>query len=319
MFDPKQIIARAGQRLENPAYPGRRLAFIHSAIALGCSLVLTLINYFLNHQVAGTGGLGGIGTRTVLQSAQSVLSLGLSICMPFWEYGFVAAAMGYSRQEQVGPKSLLKGFHHFGPLLRLMILQLLLYTLLLTTAVQIASSIVVLTPLGQGMMDTMQLLAEDQAFLQTGVLTEEIMMSLVQAAMPAYIAGLVLFALVAVPVAYRLRLAAYGVLDGERKALRALLSSNRIMRGNCMGFFKLDLRLWWYWVLQLLCSLLAFGDVLLPALGVQLPVGSDGAMFIFYGAQLVLSLLVAWRWRAGVETTYALAYDTLTENARVQN
>lgn len=311
MFDPKQITAQAAQRLENPAYPGRRLALLHSAIALGCSLVLTIINYFLNHQVAGTGGLGGIGTRTVLQSIQSVMSLGLTIGMPFWEYGFLAAAMGYSRQQPVGPKSLLKGFHKFGPLLRLMVLQLLLYTLLLSTAIQIASSVVVLTPLGQPMMDAMQVLAEDQSFLQTGVLTDEMLMSLVQAAMPAYIAGICLFALAAIAVAYRLRLAPYMALDGQRKALRALLSSNRLMKGSCVSFFKLDLHFWWYWALQGVCSALAFGDVLLPALGVQLPVSADAAMFIFYGAQLALALLLAWRWRAGVETTFAVAYDSL--------
>ena len=69
---------------------------------------------------------------------------------------------------------------------------------------------------------------------------------------------------------------------------------------------------WWYWGLQLLCGLLAFGDVLLPMMGVALPFGADTALLLFYGLQLAASLAVAWLWRAPVETAYALAYDTLT-------
>lgn len=317
-IDPKQITEKTARQLQAASYPGSRLALVHTAIALGCSLVLTLLSYFLNHQVAGTGGLAGIGTRSVLQSVQSILALALTAAMPFWEFGFVAAAIGYARQEQVSPKHLLKGFGKLFPLLRLLLLQAALYSLLLTLAMQLASTVVLLTPLGGGMLEMVESLSQNAEFVQTGMLPEEMLMPLVKAALPAYVVGLLVFVLAAIPVSYRLRLTPYMVLDGSKRVLFAMVAGNRIMKGNCLDFFKLDLHFWWYWVLQGVCSLLAFGDVLLPLIGVQLPISADAAMFLFYGLQLVLSLVLSWRWRATVETAYAVAYDTLTQAYRVE-
>lgn len=313
-LDPRQVKTRTGGLLKEASYPPRRLALLHSGIALACSLVLTVISYMLSRQISGTGGLAGIGTRTVLQSIQSVLSTALTVGMPFWEMGFLAAAMGYARQETVAPKDLLTGFRRFGPILRLLLLQVLLYGLIALAATQLASTAVLMTPFGTGMLEVMQTLSENTEFMQTGVFPEEMMEPLLRAAIPVYVAAGVLFLAAAVPVAYRLRLARYMVLDMERpRALVCLLQSNQAMKGNCEAFFKLDLSFWWYWALQGVCSLLAFGDVLLPLMGIELPFGADAAMFVFYGLQLAGALALAWAWRAPVETAYALAYDHITE------
>lgn len=314
MLEPKLLRQQTAQRLEEASYPPRRLALLHSGVALGCSLVLTVVSYLLSRQISGTGGLGGIGTRTVLQSIQSVLSAALTVGMPFWEFGFIAAVMGYARQEQVGIKDLLTGFHRFGPIVRLMLLQMILYGLIAVAATQIASTVVLMSPFGTGMLNVMQTLSENAEFLQTGVFPEEMMEQLLKAAVPVYVVAGVLFLAACIPVTYRLRLARYLVLDEERpRALACLLQSNRAMKGNCLAFFKLDLGFWWYWALQGVCSLLAFGDVLLPLLGIELPLGADAAMFLFYFLQLAGSLALAWAWRAPVETVYALAYDRITE------
>lgn len=317
-FDPRQIKEQADQRLQAAAYSPRRLVLLHTGIALVCSLVLTLISYFLNHQVSGTGGLAGIGTRSVLQSMQSVLSLALTIILPFWEFGFIAAAMRYARQEEVAPRNLLTGLRRFAPLLRLQLLQGAVYLLLLIAAAQLASTVVMLTPLGAGMMELMESLMQNQDFIQTGLFPEEMLEQLIRAAIPVYAVSGLLFALAAIPVSYRLRLAPYMVLDGQSRALAAMVTSNRKMKGNCVGFFKLDLLFWWYWLLQGVCSLLAFGDALLPALGLQLPMDPEAAMFLFYGLQLAGSLALAYLWRAPVETTYATAYDTLTGEPKTE-
>ena len=313
ILNPRQLKQQTAQRLSAASYPPQKLALLHTGIALGCSLVLTLISYFLNHQVSGTGGLAGIGTRSVLQSIQSILSMGLSVAMPFWEFGFIAAAMGYARQENVGFKDLCKGFRKFGPILRILLLQAMLYMLILVAATQLASILVMITPLGAGMMELVESLSQNAEFMQTGVFPEAMLEPLIRAAIPAYVATGVLFAVAAIPVSYRLRLATYMVLDGQNRALLAMLTSNRAMKGNCIGLFKLDLRFWWYWALQGVCGLLAFGDVLLPLVGVELPFGPDTAMFLFYGLQMAGSLALAWAWRAPVETAYALAYDVITK------
>ena len=135
---------------------------------------------------------------------------------------------------------------------------------------------------------------------------------LLKAAAPVYAVAGLLFIGLLIPVSYRLRLAPYMIMEeGNHRAFATLLRSNRVMRGNCVSFFKLDLSFWWYWLLQLLCSALAFGDVLLPLIGVQLPIDADVAMFVFFGLQLVFTLVITWIWRATVETTYAVAYTTL--------
>ena len=311
-LSPFEIKSKTAQRLNAAGYPPRQLALIHAGIALLGSLVLTIISYFLNRQVATTGGLSGIGMRTALQSVESVLSLALTVAMPFWEFGFVMAAMKYARQQPVKPMDLTNGFRKVGPILRLIFFQILLYTILLSLALQVASTVVLLTPWGSGMIAQVEQLAESENFMQTGVIPEEMLVPMLRAAIPVYIAGGALFALAAIPLSYRLRLASYMVLDGQKRVLAAFLLSNRVMKGNCKAFFKLDVSFWWYWALQLLCGLLAFGDVLLPMAGIQLPISADWALLLFYGLQLAASLVVAWRWRALVETAYAIAYDTLT-------
>lgn len=313
VLNPRQLKQHTAQRLSAASYPPQKLALLHTGIALACSLVLTVVSYLLSDQVASTGGLAGIGMRSVLQSAQSVLSLALTVAMPFWEFGFIAAAMGYARQENVGFKDLCKGFRRFGPLLRLLLLQAMVYMLLLVTAAQIGSIVIMATPLGSGMMDLVQSLSENETFMQTGMFPEEMLEPLIRAAIPAYVATGVLFAVAAIPVSYRLRLATYMVLDGQNRALLAMLTSNRAMKGNCIGFFKLDLSFWWYWALQGVCGLLAFGDVLLPLVGVELPFDGQTAVFLFYGLQMAGSLALAWAWRASVETAYASAYDVITK------
>lgn len=319
-LDPRQLKRLSGQRLSSASYDPRRLTLIHTGVALICSLVLTVINYLLSQQVSGTGGLEGIGTRSILQSAQSVLSLIVTVGTPFWNFGFVAAVMGYARKKRVHLQDLTTGFRRFGPILRLLLLQAVLYIVIAILATQVASVVILATPLGNEAAAMVEQLATNTQFIENGVLPDEMVLPLLKALLPAYIAAGVLFAVVAIPVSYRLRLAQYMVLEeGQNKAMVAIRTSRMCMRGNCMAMFKLDLSLWWYWLLQALCSLLVFGDVLLAMAGIQLPISADAAVFLFYGLQMLASLALAWYWRAPVETTYALAYDTLTGKIQEEN
>lgn len=312
-MDVRTIRREAQSRLEHTAYCPRKLALIHAGAAILCSLVLTVINLILGDQMSGTGGLAGMGTRAVLESAQSVLSLGLSLAMPFWTFGFVAAALNMARGREFGPKDLLQGFKKFGPLLRLLLLQTLLYSLVIFLAIQIASIVATVTPVGAELMGIAQQLAGDMAYLEQGILSEEMAMQILAAAVPVYIVVAVVFVVLYIPVSYRLRLTPYMIFDGQNAALKAMLASNRTMKGNCFDYFKLDLSFWWYWLLQLACTLLAFWDLLLPALGITLPMDSTVAMFLFFLLQSLGSLAIAWAWQSRVETSYALAYDELKE------
>lgn len=309
----KQDTAKA---LSQAAYSPRRLALLHSGIALGASLILTVVSFVLTRQVGTTGGLAGIGTRTVLQSVQTVLQLVLTVAMPFWEAGFLFCAMSMARGRQTAPAAFTEGFRRFGPFLRLFLLQLGVYLLIGMLAVQIASVIFMLTPFAEPMLQIMQALSQDTAFIQTGMPSETLVEELMQAAIPAYIILGIVFLVVAIPVFYRLRLSRYILLEEDHpRALAALVRSSRYMKGSCVAFLKLDLSFWWYYLLQGLCGAVAYADVLLPALGITLPFDGDVAFFLFYGVYLAANLALAWRVRSQVETTYAMAYDSLLRSA----
>lgn len=308
----RQLKQMASRRLAEASYNPRRLALIHAGVALGCTLILTVINYILSLQLSGTGGLSGIRTRSVLMSAQSVLNTVVTVGLPLWEFGFVAAAMGFARQEAVGPRTLTKGFRWFGPIFRFLLLELALYALVLLLVSQLASVMVVVTVVSNETVELMGKLAQDPVFMETGVVPQELLGSQQIPMLPVYILTAFLYAVVAVPLSYWLRLTQYMILDGRRpRVLMAMRVSWKLMRGNCLAYFKLDLSFWWYWLLQVFCAALAFGDVLLPWLGISLPMEAEAAAFLFYGLKAVAALLLAWCWQAQVETTYALAYDAV--------
>lgn len=305
----KQDTANA---LSQAVYDPRRLALLHSGIALGASLILTIVSFVLSRQVGNTGGLAGIGTRTVLQSAQTVLQLVLTMAMPFWEVGFLFCAMSMARGRQTAPADFTQGFRRFGAFLRLFLLQVGVYLLIGMLVIQVASVIFMVTPFAEPMLQLIHTLSQDAAFLQTGMPSEALMEQMMQAAVPAYIILGIVFLVAAIPVFYRLRLSRYILLEEDHPgALAALVRSNRYMKGNCVAFFKLDLSFWWYYLLQGLCGAIAYADVLLPALGIGLPFDGDVAFFLFYGVYVATNLVLAWRVRSSVETTYAMAYDSL--------
>ena len=117
--------------------------------------------------------------------------------------------------------------------------------------------------------------------------------------------------LVAVPLLFRLRFAPYLLMSKQPRALAAMVESVRLTRRNCLRLLKLDLRFWWYYVLQTLAAALCYGDLLLSLLGVALPWSSTAAFLLFYclglGAQLALFVYA----RPRVVTTYALAVQAL--------
>ena len=74
---------------------------------------------------------------------------------------------------------------------------------------------------------------------------------------------------------------------------------------------KLDLSLWWYYLPVAAAMAVCYGDVLLPMLGVQLPLSETVASFGFYALYLLASFAVHYFLRNRAEVAYALAYDAV--------
>ncbi len=303
--DRGALKAAAAQALAQTNCSPRKLALLHTGVAAAVTAVITVLNLFLSRGIADTGGLSGLGVRAILTTVQSVLMLLDSLLLPFWQVGFWRTCLSILRGEDTDAGSLLAGFHRFGPVLRLKLLQGLLYMAVAWLALQIATVIFLLTPLSAPMLETLQAL--DMSAPDTIAAA-----ALSDALMPAYLLALVIILLLAVPIFYRLRMADLTIVDDARiGALAAIRESGRKMRGNHLAVLKLDLSFWWFYALQLLSAAVGFGDVLLPLLGISLPISADGALVVCAVLQLGCQLFIAWLAQTQVQVTYAAAYDAL--------
>ena len=117
-----------------------------------------------------------------------------------------------------------------------------------------------------------------------------------------------------IPVSYRLRLADFRIMDEPRcRARVSLRESVRLMHRNCMSLFRLDLSFWWYFLAELLAAFLCYGDMVLPLLGISLPMHEDLAFFLFYVLGLAAQVTLLYCVGNRVQTTYALFYTTLAD------
>lgn len=318
-FCSKDLILEAKAAVSASSYDPKKLAAIHAGIAAGASLLITLLTYFLDSGIGNTGGLSGIGSRAALQTAQSVLQLLVSVLSPFWAMGFIAAALNLSRRRHADPHTLTKGLRRWGPALRLLLLQGLIYFAVIMVAVQLGSTVYTLTPASnqlRALMSDLQA-ADSQTVAQILETLDDAAMIDIFLSMLPFI--LIPMAVLVVPVFYRMRFAQYLLMDDPRcGALFAILVSFRLTKGNCLNLFKLDLRYWWFYALEVLVAMLAYGDVLMQVFGVQLNMSALTATIVFYalalGGQV---LLYSWK-KPQLFTTYALFYDGLLPKEQVQ-
>jgi len=307
LFDRRAVKDAAKNSLANASKDPKRLILIHTGATLVLAIVLTVIDYLLEQKIGTTGGLSGIGTRSVLSTVQSILRYVQLLVLPMWNCGYLYACLRLSRQEPADEQTLLEGFHRFGPVLRMTLLQALIYGVIGFVCIYAGSALFVMSPWAQPLMDALQPMVE------SGEVNEAVLLAAMDAVIvPLILIFAVLFLIACLPVYYQLRLANFCIMDGQRKgALAAILESRRLTKGSRMALLKLDLSFWWFYLLDLLVSLVCYGDMLLSAFGVQLPWSADASYFIFlllYAAGQLL--LYVWK-KNEVFVTYAHVYNTL--------
>lgn len=301
IHDRKGLKAQAAERLAAASYDPKKLILIHSGVQVALSLLLALIHYLLDQQIGQTGGLGGVGARSVLETVQAVLTIAQMVALVFWQIGYAYVSLRIHRGEEVGPMDLLEGFRRLGPVLRLRLLLTLMLGGAVIASTYLASMILMMTPWAQPLMDA--------AAIGT---TEAMMEAMMECMVPLYgLTALVSLVLVA-PMYYRYRLVDFAVMDrGRVGALAAIQVSRVLMRGRRLTLLKLDLSFWWFYALQALTTLLGYGDMILPMFGVELPWSADAWFYIFMALCYVCQLALYW-WRGNeLQVTYAGFYDAL--------
>ena len=74
-MDIRKLKQDAEQTLSSASYSPNRLVLIHTAAALVLSLALMAISQILSGSMGSAGGLSGMGTQTILATAQVMLQL----------------------------------------------------------------------------------------------------------------------------------------------------------------------------------------------------------------------------------------------------
>lgn len=309
----KEIHAAARAALASAPGDPKQAAVLYAAVGCLLSLLSAVISFILNNQIAETGGLSNMGLRSILSTAQSVLpivQIVVSLCLGL---GYHMVVLNVARGLHSGPKTLAEGFHRFGPLVRTTILQYLIYFGIGFGAMYASTYIFLMLPLSSGFYEIMMPLVNDMSIMDTGlILDDATLMAASNELAPMAWIFLAVFLLAFLPIYYQHRMVMFCLVDEPRAgAFRTLRSSSRMMRRNCFALLKLDLSFWWYYLLQAAVTIVCYGDVLLPMLGITLPWSGTVSYFVFYTVSLAMQFVIFYFFMNGVNVTYAVAYETL--------
>ncbi len=298
----RQLKNAANESILRAACEPRKLVAFHTAVILVISLLALTVDFVLEQQIGNTGGLSGVGTRSVLETVQQLLQQAQVIALPFWQVGWVYAALKIARGEETSRKDLLEGFRKFFPFLRLTILKELIFFGLALGAAYAATSIVTMRSASSYAID----------LTDPDLSVDALMAAMEPLMVPTAVLGGILALVLCVPFFYRFRLADYCLLDNPRQGARAALrSSGRLMKGNMWKLVRLDVSFWWFWLLRLAVSALSWTAAILPLVGIQMPWGEEISYCVAYLLAAVAQLVLYYFYKAYVDVTYAHTYLAL--------
>ena len=290
----------------------KKIVLIYVGAVTVLALLVTVVNYALKLQISQLGGLSNMGLRSVLSTVQSVLPMLQSVVTLCLQLGYMAAMLRVARQQYASEQTLKLGFDRFWVLLRYVILESCLYTLAGLAAFWIAVQVYLLTPLSRSAMSMVTPeMADPNVIIE--LLQDPVFAGEITAAMlPLFVLFGILYTVLFVPINYSLRMGRYVLIDKPGQgAVFAMKESRNMMRGSRIRLFKLDVSLWWWYAISVISSLLCYGDVLLPMVGVELPFSADVSYFLFYGLFLVAQFLAAYFFGNYIQVVYAQVYNAL--------
>ena len=307
-----EIKAAALRRLTD-AGQAKRIAAIYAGVTLGLSALVTILGLVLEAMMSGATGLGGMGRRTILSSVQSMLPWVVGLITMCVELGYQAAMLRVARGQYASPQTLRLGFDRFWVLLRCILLEGVILFAIAFGGIYIATMLFMLTPFSGRVMEVLSPVLENVTLLSPEmVLDEALYDQLMQAMIPAFVMCAIVVAAAAIPVLYRLRMARFVIIDKPGiGALAALRESRKMMKGNCLRLAKLDISLWPYYIGCVFASLLCYGDVLLPMMGVRFPWSDTVSYYLFLALYLAVQFAVYYFLRNQAEVAYSIAYDSI--------
>lgn len=308
-LNPKDLRQKAQTALRRGREP-KKLIYAFAGIHLAMTVVLYAANFWLDGQIANTGGLSNLGNRAIfstLKQALPLLSGFLTLCL---DLGFLAGMMRISRGQYADHTDLKTGFRKFWTLVRLSMLQSLLYFAIGFLALQAGSMLFMFTPWAEPLMEIITPLTMSE----TAVLDEAVIRELASHMGPLFIFIGVVFLIAIVPFLFRMRMAYFCLLDDPQgRALAAIRESNRMMRRRFFQMLKLDFSLWLYYAATLLTVVVLYGDLILALLGIDLGVSAQTLGLLAWLGSALIQFAATLFLRPQAEVTYLTVYDSLRE------
>ena len=291
----------------------QKIVMIYAALVLGLAALVTVGDYVLGLQIGNYGGLSNLGKKTMLSSLQSMLPFAQSLLSLCLEVGYLAAMLRIARGMYTSPQTLRLGFDRFWLLMRCTVFKGLIMAGVMFSCLYFGVMIYMMTPFSDAAVEIVAPLVSQTSVLDAGIVIDDATYSALMSAMiPAFVICGVLMLLLGGPILYNYRMVNYIIVDKPAiGALMALRESKTMMRGHRFQLLKLDLSLWWYHLAIGGITVLCYLDVLLPMMGMELPVSETVAYFGFYGLYMAASFCVHYFLRNRTEVAYALAYDAV--------
>lgn len=319
----RELKSRSAALVEEKRDSTRSLVLLYCGVVAAIMLGTSGLNVFLNNRIDGTGGLGGLGTRSVLQTIQEILTYGNLFFTPFWSMGFLSAMIALTKGMTPWKRHMKVGFRYPGKILTYICVQFLVTVMLMVVSVNVGVTLYSLTPMGAEYADVMGPILSDPGIISPeGVVNWELLPvdTFMSATMPVMAVCLVIFAALYIFVSYCFRLTMYLILDmtSSFSTVRLFFLSARLMRGHKWQMLKLDLSWWWYYLLLSVASVVAYLDVILGLLGISVPVDPMVMFFATVAAYCVLfTALSLWK-KCQVDASYVLAFESIAAAAQVE-
>ena len=300
----KYLKKKASNRLQSGNDP-KKVVLVYAGIVALSSLVVTVVQDLLDSQISQTGGIQNIGTRSMLTTADTVLTIAQLLLVMCLTLGYTGSMLRIARGQYASPNSLKAGGERIWVLLRTRLLQMLIMTAAAFALCFLVVNVCLLTPLSNRVIAVMGTVSAEV------LLTDDLaLMGLYSAMLPIMLIYLVALVPLLWYFSCTYRMVDYLLIDRPQLgAFGVLRESRRMMQGNMKMMLRVDLSFWWYYLLQALVSVLIYLNMVLALFAIGLPpeVLYWGTVVLYLAADFALRYFFSNK----VAVTYALFYDSL--------
>lgn len=300
----KYLKKKASNRLQSGNDP-KKVVLVYAGIVALSSLVVTVVQDLLDSQISQTGGIQNIGTRSMLTTADTVLTIAQLLLVMCLTLGYTGSMLRIARGQYASPNSLKAGGERIWVLLRTRLLQMLIMTAAAFALCFLVVNVCLLTPLSNRVIAVMGTVSAEE-LLSNGLA----LMALYSAMLPIILIYLVALVPLLWYFSCTYRMVDYLLIDRPQLgAFGVLRESRRMMQGNMKMMLRVDLSFWWYYLLQALVSMLVYLNMVLApfAIGLSPEVLYWGTVVLYLAADFALRYFFSNK----VAVTYALFYDSL--------